>query len=48
MEPNEGLDPRTPGSLREPKADAEPLSQTDIPGLLPFKGQLALRELFLM
>ena len=25
-EPDVGLDPRTPGSLPEPKADAEPLS----------------------
>ena len=30
-EPNEGLNPRTPGSCPEPKADAQPLSQ---PGVL--------------
>ena len=26
-----GLDPRTPGSCREPKADAQPLSHPGIP-----------------
>ena len=26
MEPNAGLDPETPGSCPEPKADAQPLS----------------------
>ena len=30
-EPNVGLDPRTPGSRPEPKADAQPLSH---PGVL--------------
>ena len=30
-EPNAGLDPRTPGSRPEPKADAQPLSNPDIP-----------------
>ena len=30
-EPNEGLDPRTPGSQPEPKADTQPLSH---PGAL--------------
>ena len=30
-EPNAGLDPRTPGSYPEPKADAQPLSH---PGIL--------------
>ena len=30
-EPNVGLDPRTPGSCPEPKADAQPLSHPGIP-----------------
>ena len=30
-EPNVGLDPRTPGSHPELKADTEPLSHTDVP-----------------
>ena len=30
MEPNAGLDSRTPGSQPEPKADAQPLSHLDI------------------
>ena len=30
-EPNVGLDPRTPGSRPEPKADAQPLSHPDVP-----------------
>ena len=29
-----GLDPRTPGSRPEPKADAQPLSPPGAPGLL--------------
>ena len=34
-EPNVGLDPGTPGSCPEPKADAQPLSHSGIPrGLL--------------
>ena len=32
-EPDAGLDPRTPGSLPEPKADAQPLSPPGIPHL---------------
>ena len=32
-EPNVGLDPRTPGSCPEPKADAQPLSHPGIPHL---------------
>ena len=31
-DPDVGLDPRTPGSRPEPKADAQPLSHTDVPG----------------
>ena len=31
MEPNVGLDPRTPGSQPEPKADTQPLSHPGIP-----------------
>ena len=30
-EPNVGLNPRTPGSLPEPKADAQPLSHPGVP-----------------
>ena len=30
-EPNAGLDPRTPGSGPEPKADAQPLSHPGVP-----------------
>ena len=30
-EPNAGLHPRTPGSLLEPKADAQPLSHPSVP-----------------
>ena len=30
-EPEEGLDPRTPGPHPEPKADAQPLSHLGIP-----------------
>ena len=30
-EPNVGLSPRTPGSLPEPKADAQPLSHPGVP-----------------
>ena len=32
-EPNVGLNPRTPGSRPEPKADAQPLSHPGIPGV---------------
>ena len=32
-EPDVGLDPGTPGSCCEPKADAQPLSHPDIPKL---------------
>ena len=30
-EPNVGLDPRTPGSCPEPKADTQPLSHPGVP-----------------
>ena len=30
-EPDAGLDPRTPGSCSEPKADAQPLSHPGVP-----------------
>ena len=30
-EPNVGLDPKTPGSCPEPKADAQPLSPPEAP-----------------
>ena len=38
-EPDAGLDPRTPGSRPEPKADAQPLSHPDAPfcGYLEYK-----------
>ena len=38
-EPDPELDPRTPGSLPEPKADAQPLSY-QMPLKYPFLGQL--------
>ena len=31
VEPDVGLDPRTPGSGPEPKADTQPLSQPGVP-----------------
>ena len=31
-EPDVGLDPRTPGSHPEPKADTQPLSHPGVPG----------------
>ena len=37
QEPDVGLDPRTPGSYPEPKADAQPLSPPGAPVLLLFK-----------
>ena len=33
-EPSAGLNPRTPGSLPEPKADAQPLSHPGIPKII--------------
>ena len=33
-EPDAGLDPKTPGSCPEPKADAQPLSHSGVPILL--------------
>ena len=36
-EPDAGLDPGTPGSCPEPKADTQPLSHPGIPILPPFK-----------
>ena len=39
-EPDVGLDPRTPGSLPEPKADAQPLSHPGVPGLIRFKANI--------
>ena len=32
-EPDAGLNPRTPGSRSEPKADAQPLSHQGIPNI---------------
>ena len=40
-EPDAGLDPRTPGSRPEPKADAQPLSHPGIPGVNYFPFQMA-------
>ena len=37
QEPDEGLDPGTPGSCPGPKAGAEPLSHPGIPKLISFK-----------
>ena len=42
MEPNAGLDPRTPESCPEPKADAQPLNHPGIPDLGSFKAQLTI------
>ena len=33
-EPNAGLNPRTPGSQPEPKADVQPPSHAGVPGIL--------------
>ena len=33
-EPSTGLDPGTPGSRPEPKTDAQPLSHSDVPGIM--------------
>ena len=38
-EPDVGLDPRTPGSRPEPKADAQPLSHPGVSCKLYFKGK---------
>ena len=38
-EPNVGLDPRTLGSQPELKADAQPLSHSDVPRMQYFKEQ---------
>ena len=35
-EPDAGLDPRTPGSPPEPKADTQPLSDPGIPRVVSF------------
>ena len=36
-EPDAGLDPETPESRSELKADAQPLSHLGVPGNFPFK-----------
>ena len=41
MAPDVGLDPRTPGSHPEPKADAQPLSY---PGI-PCRNNILIREM---
>ena len=38
-EPDEGLDPGTPGSCPEPKADPQPLSHSGVPDDVPFKSK---------
>ena len=43
-DPDVGLDPRTPGSHPEPKADAQPLSHPGIPGVLLFNPLLTPTE----
>ena len=35
-EPDVGLDPETPGSRPEPKADSQPLSQPGVPDVTVF------------
>ena len=42
-EPDAGLDPKTPGSHPEPKADAQPLSHPGIP-VLCFKKYTAVHH----
>ena len=39
-----GLDPRTPGSRPEPKADAQPLSHPGAPSLLLYKNLLRTKK----
>ena len=41
-EPNAGLDPRTPGSHLEPKAEAQPLSHPGVPVSLLSYSNVAL------
>ena len=43
-EPDVGLDPRTPGSHSEPKADAQPLSHPGVPINWPFLS-LSLKDI---
>ena len=44
-EPDEGLDPGTPGSRPEPKADAQPLSHPGAPSKDVFKGKFIISPL---
>ena len=41
-DPDVGLDPRTPGSLPEPKADAQPLSHPGVPCIFFFPEEYIL------
>ena len=41
-----GLDPRTPGSRPEPKADAQPLSHPGVPKSCYFKCDKSFKALF--
>ena len=43
-EPDAGLDPRTPGSRPEPKADTQPLSHPGVPLVLLFGGEVGIGE----
>ena len=42
-EPDAGLEPRTPGSRPEPKADAQLLSHPGVPGLISKLNRTAWR-----
>ena len=42
-EPDAGLNPRTPGSQPEPKADAQPLSHSGAPRIYIFKEKLEIQ-----
>ena len=44
-EPNIGLDPRTPGSQPEPKADTQPLSHPGVPRFFFFNMRTGSKKL---
>ena len=46
--PDVGLDPRTPGSHLEPKADAQPLSHPGVPSLLILSNFSPLHDIFFL
>ena len=47
-EPNTRLNPRTPGSLPEQKADAQPLSHPGIPVIYIFKNILRYISVYIL